>query len=161
MFGGRRRWIYISEILIGVGFLIFLILSSLTKTWDTDLREAVEMRDEGLKSQAEKLFISALKKAEKKSSDLFPLEVTLYGLAQFYYNEGRYIEAELLFKRLIVVQKKLFSQDHPEKIATTFKTLSYLYIKKGNYTEAKKMEARAKAIMTKPKLKAPNKHSNP
>ncbi len=73
---------------------------------------------------------------------------TLYALALLYNTQGRYAEAEPLYKRALAIWEKALGPDHPN-VATTLENYAAVLRKTGRTTEAVKLEARAKAIRAK------------
>ena len=69
-------------------------------------------------------------------------------LAERYYKEGKYDEAEPLYKRALEMMKKSLGPDHPD-VAQTLENYAALLRKTGRGDEAAKMEARAEAIRAK------------
>ena len=65
-----------------------------------------------------------------------------------YRLQGRYAEAEPLYKRALAILEKALGPDHPD-VATTLENYAALLRKTGRTTEATKMEARAKAVRAK------------
>ncbi len=75
-------------------------------------------------------------------------------LGELYRLQGRYAEAEPLYKRALAIKEKFLGPEHPE-VATSLNNLGLLL----NYSvllratdrsdEAERMEARAKAIRAK------------
>ncbi len=62
--------------------------------------------------------------------------------------QGKYAEAEPLYKRSLAIVEKALGPEHPD-VATSLKNYAALLRKTGRATEASKMEARAKAIRAK------------
>ncbi len=65
-----------------------------------------------------------------------------------YRLQGRYAEAEPLYKRALAILEKALGPDHPD-VATTLENYAALLRKTGRTTEATKMEARGKAVRAK------------
>ena len=72
----------------------------------------------------------------------------LNNLAGLYLAQGRYAEAEPLYKRALVINEKAFGSDHPE-VATNLNNLAALYHDQGRYAEAEPLFKRALAIRAK------------
>ncbi len=73
---------------------------------------------------------------------------SLNNLAALYHAQGKYMEAEPLFKQALVTQKKVLGKNHPS-VAQTLENYAELLRKTNRKKKAKKMEARAKAIRAK------------
>ena len=74
--------------------------------------------------------------------------VTLNNLAESYYLQGRYDQAEPLYQRSLEMLEKTLGSDHPH-LATGLENYSALLRVTSRASEAKKMEALAKAIRAK------------
>jgi tetratricopeptide (TPR) repeat protein len=76
------------------------------------------------------------------------LRNSLNKLAVLYKVQGRYDEAEPLYKRDLAITEKALGPDHPH-VATTLENYALLLRQIERDAEAAKMEARAKAIRAK------------
>ena len=65
-----------------------------------------------------------------------------------YLDQGRYTDAEPLYKRALAIQEKALGLDHPV-VAQSLENYAHLLRDTGCGTEAAKMEARAQAIRAK------------
>jgi len=63
---------------------------------------------------------------------------SLNNLAELYYNQGRYAEAEPLFKQALEMTKHLLGPEHPD-VATSLDNLAALYQSQGRYAEAESL----------------------
>ena len=72
----------------------------------------------------------------------------LNNLALLYDDQGKYAEAEPLYKRALAIWEKALGPEHP-KVATSLENYAALLRKTGRGNEATKMEARAKVIRAK------------
>ena len=77
-------------------------------------------------------------------------------LARLYGSQGRYAEAEPLYKRSLEIREKKLGKDHPD-VATALNNLAELYKSQGRYEEAEPLYQRALAIF---KAKFPSGHPN-
>ncbi len=73
---------------------------------------------------------------------------SLNNLAGLYHAQGKYAEAEPLYKRALAIWEKALGPEHPD-VATSLENYADLLRKTGRVSEAKEMEARAKAIRAK------------
>ena len=62
--------------------------------------------------------------------------------------QGKYAEAEPLYKRALAIREKALGPEHP-LVAASLKNYAALVRKNGRGNEAAKLEARAKAIRAK------------
>ena len=72
----------------------------------------------------------------------------LNNLAKFYYAQGKYAEAEPLFKRALAIWEKALGPEHPD-LAQSLENYAQLLRKTNREAEAAKLETRAKAIRAK------------
>jgi tetratricopeptide (TPR) repeat protein len=61
-----------------------------------------------------------------------------------YVLQGRYAEAEPLFKRALVIKEQQLGTDHPDTVGS-LDSLAVVYQEQGNYTEAEPLFQRALA----------------
>ncbi len=73
---------------------------------------------------------------------------SLNNMASLYNAQGKYAEAEPLYKRALPIDEKALGPDHPH-VATALENYAALLHKTGRSAEATKMEARAKATRAK------------
>jgi tetratricopeptide (TPR) repeat protein len=69
----------------------------------------------------------------------------LNNLAELYRAQGRYTEAEPLYKRAIAVREKALGPDHPD-VGTALGGLAALYYSQGRYAKAEPLYKRALAM---------------
>jgi tetratricopeptide (TPR) repeat protein len=72
----------------------------------------------------------------------------LTNLAGLYYAQGRYPEAEPLYRRSLEIQEKVLGPEHPE-VATSLNNLAALYHSQGRYAEAEPLYQRSLRISEK------------
>ena len=60
---------------------------------------------------------------------------SLNNLANLYYSQGRYSEAEPRYLEALKMRRRLFTGDHPD-LATSLNNLAFLYYSQGRYSEA-------------------------
>ena len=70
------------------------------------------------------------------------------GLASLYRVQGKYGEAEPLYRRALAIREKSLGSDHPQ-VATSLNNLAGLYHGQGKYDEAEPLFRRALAIREK------------
>ena len=69
----------------------------------------------------------------------------LNNLAELYRTQGRYSEAEPLYKRSLLIREQQLGADHPDT-AGSLNNLAGLYESQGRYSEAEPLYARAVEI---------------
>ena len=72
---------------------------------------------------------------QTKFQKLEALATSLNNLANLYYNQGKYSEAEPLYLDALEMRRRLFTGDHPN-VATSLNNLALLYNSQGKYSEA-------------------------
>ena len=102
----------------------------------------------GQYAEAEKLLLVALKEAEKFGELDGRLIYSLNDLAELYRAQGKYAEAEPLFKRALANQEKVLGPKH-RKVAPSLNGLALLYQAQGKYAEAEPFFRRVLAILEK------------
>jgi hypothetical protein len=65
-----------------------------------------------------------------------------------YETQGRYAEAELLFKRALATRKKALGPDHPD-VVSSLGNLAALYAKQGRYLEGYALSVRAVDVLAR------------
>jgi tetratricopeptide (TPR) repeat protein len=74
--------------------------------------------------------------------------ISLNNLAELYRAQGKYSEAEPLYKRALVIWEKVLGPDHPH-IATVLENMAEFYREIDREEEAKRLEERVKRIRSK------------
>ena len=69
----------------------------------------------------------------------------LNNLANLYTDQGKYVEAEQLFQRALLIKENMLGPVHPS-VAISLESYASLLRKTKRKAEAAKLEARAKAI---------------
>ena len=62
-----------------------------------------------------------------------------------YETQGKYADAEALYKRALAIREKALGQDHPD-VARTLNNLAVVYKDQGKYADAEGLYKRALAI---------------
>ena len=90
---------------------------------------------------------SARWRSEKKRSvPIIPMSrQSLNNLAALYDDQGRYADAEPLYKRSLAIWEKALGPDHPD-VATALNNLAALYDDQGRYADAEPLYKRSLAI---------------
>jgi CHAT domain-containing protein/tetratricopeptide (TPR) repeat protein len=74
--------------------------------------------------------------------------VTLNNLALVYWEQGRYADAEGLYKRALAIREKALGASHPD-VAQALNNLAVVYAKQAKYADAEGLYKRALAIWEK------------
>ncbi|WP_417914681.1 tetratricopeptide repeat protein [Candidatus Electronema sp. JM] len=86
-----------------------------------------------------------LQLGEKKGKADTELAFALNELALVYDAQGRYAEAEPLYKRALAIREQKLGKDHPD-VADTLNNLAWLYYRQARYAEAEPLSKRALEI---------------
>ncbi len=76
------------------------------------------------------------------------MATSLNNLALVYKTQGRYADAEPLYKRALAITEKTLGPEHPH-VSMALENYAALLRKTGRDAEAKRLEARAKAMRAK------------
>ena len=76
------------------------------------------------------------------------MAASLNNLAEIYRKQGKYAQAEPLYKRSLAIMEKALGPEHPS-VATSLNNLALLYQAQGKYAEAEPLYKRALAIVEK------------
>jgi tetratricopeptide (TPR) repeat protein len=103
---------------------------------------------QGNHAEAVKQIEAALALAEAFEPEDERLALNLYYLALIYQDQGKYAEAEPLYKRSLAIREKTFGAENP-RVAVSLASLGGLYEEQRRYTEAEPFYKRALAISEK------------
>jgi tetratricopeptide (TPR) repeat protein len=85
---------------------------------------------------------------QSSQSDHPYIATSLNNLAVLHVSQGRYADAEPLYKQSLAIYEKTFGPDHPN-VATALNNLARLYQDQGRYTDAEPLYKRSLAIREK------------
>ena len=94
----------------------------------------------------QKQLCQARETAETFGPDNPRLATALTDLALFYYQQGKYADAEPLHQRALAIRKKAFEPTHPDVIAS-FQGLAALYYAQGRYAGAERLVKKLLAVL--------------
>ncbi|HNM52473.1 MAG TPA: tetratricopeptide repeat protein, partial [Candidatus Obscuribacter sp.] len=117
-------------------------------TWSQDLEVGSMAYRQGKYAVAELAFSEALTKAEKFGAEDVRVATTLNNLALVCETQGKYVEAEPLYKRALAIYEKVRGAEHPD-LATAMNNLALVYEAQGKYTEAEPIFQQALTIQKK------------
>ena len=140
----RRRWLP-----VGILCLAFLLIAACQRTdWESNIAAGLKAYRQGRDAKAEKLFLAALGEADGFGPQDPRLATSLNNLATVYHSEGKYAEAEPLYRQSLAIIEKILGPEH-RHVATSLENYAALLRKTKRNHKAAKMEARAKAIRMK------------
>ncbi len=116
--------------------------------WETYITAGTKAYQQGKYPEAVKQFKAALKEAKGFGPEDPRLARSFNDLALLYQAQGKYAEAEPLYKRSLAISEKALGPDHPE-VATSLNNQALLYQAQGKYAEAEPLYKRALAIWEK------------
>ncbi len=148
----KTRWL-----LLGVLCLAFLVTAACKRT-DGESNNAAGLKalQQGRYAEAEKSFLAAVEKTERFGPQDPRLANGLNNLALLYHDQGKYAEAEPLYKRSLAILEKALGPEHPN-VATGLGNYIALLRKTNREAEAARMESRARAIWAKRARENPTK----
>ena len=94
-----------------------------TDSWENRNAAGKVAYEQGDYAEAERHFAAALKIAEAFGANDPRLGTTLNNLAELYQDQGRYGEAEPLYKRALAIREKALGPEHPD-VATSLDDLA-------------------------------------
>ncbi len=116
--------------------------------WQGHMVAGVQAYQQGNYPEAEKQLVAALKEAEGLGPQDPRLATTLNNLALLYDAQGKYAEAEPLYKRALAIREQVLGPEH-RSVATSLSNLAELYKAQGKYAEAEPLYKRSLAIREK------------
>lgn len=116
--------------------------------WDTYMEAGEQAYRQGRYAEAEKALRAALNEAERFGPQDPRLAASFNNLAALYRAQGKYAEAEPLYKRALAIREKVLGPEHPA-VATSLENYAALLPKMDRQAEAEEFEARARAIRAK------------
>ena len=133
---------------LGLVVLLILIGSCQRTNWESNNSRGEEAYQKGHYVEAEKFFLAALEKAEEFEPQDPRLYTSLNNLAELHRVQGKYAEAEPLYKRSLAILEKALGPEHPH-VATSLNNLALLYNAQGKYAEAEPLYKRSLSIYEK------------
>ena len=118
------------------------------ETWERHIQASVAAYQQGNYGEAEAQIRLALEAAKAFGPDDLRLATTLNNLAVLYDEQGRYAEAEPLYKRALAIMEQVLGPEHPD-VALNLNNLASLYRFQGKYAEAEPLYKRLLAITDK------------
>ncbi len=100
--------------------------------WERRMRAGLTAYQQGHYAEAVKQTKAALSAAEAFGPDDPRLATTLSNLGGLYDAQGRYAEAEPLYKRALAIDEKALGPEHPH-VATSLNNLALLYKTQSRY----------------------------
>ena len=112
--------------------------------WEKYMKAGTEAYQKGRYSDAEEQFKAALKEAEKFREQGLRVGGSLNSLALLYHAQGKYAEAEPLFRRALPILEKALGPQHP-LVAGSLDDLALAHKEQGKYGEAEPLWLSLKA----------------
>ena len=140
----------VSWVLVGILCLVLVLI--LARTQETQWREHIaagaKAHWEGRYCDAVNSFQAAVKEAEAFGPQDPRLATSLNNLAELYRLQGKFVDAEPLYKRSLAIREKALGPEHP-RVAGSLNNLAGLYYQQGKYNEAEPLYKRSLAIWEK------------
>ncbi len=131
----EQNWLLVGLVTIGGIALWLMYAPDQGPKWESYITAAQQAYQQADYAEAEKQLEAALKEAEAFGPDDVRLATSLNNLALLYKAQGRYAEAEPLYKRSLAIDEKALGPEHPD-VATSLNNLAELYRARGKYAEA-------------------------
>ena len=140
----------VSWLLVGILCLVLVLIQAPTQEtqWRKHLAAGAKAHQEGRYSDAVNSFQAAAKDAEAFGPQDPRLATSLNNLARVYHQQGKYNEAEPLYKRSLAIVEKALGPEHPH-VATSLNNLAELYRFQGKFVDAEPLYKRSLAIREK------------
>ncbi|MEE8176619.1 MAG: tetratricopeptide repeat protein, partial [Acidobacteriota bacterium] len=116
--------------------------------WEEHINAGIEAYQLGDNTEAEKQFLAAVGEAENFGPKDPRLAQSLNNLAGLYNSQGKYAEAEPLYRRALAIAEAILGPEHPN-VAPGINNLGALYLAQGKYAEAEPLFQRSQAIWEK------------
>ena len=122
--------------------------------WKAHLDTGVTAYGSGDYRTAGARFEAALIEAQAFRGDDARLGLTQQWLGYVYQTQGRYADAEPMYRRSLAIYEKVLGRDHPD-VADSLNNLAVLYRAQGRYADAEPLYRRSLAIREKILGRAP------
>ena len=120
------------------------------ETWERHIQAGLAAQAQGNFGEALTQTKAALEAAKVFGPDDIRLATTLNVLANVYFNQGNYAEAEPLYKRSLAIREKAIGPGLGQLVvALSLNNLAELYLIQGKYAEAEPLYKRSLAIEEK------------
>jgi len=117
--------------------------------WERYNLSGQQAMSSGKSADAEQAFRLALQEAEKIGAHDPKVAISCVNLANCLRQQGRFADAEVLYKQAIVVKERAFGPLHKELIPV-LENYAKMLRAAGRSAEADKMDHKAKAIFVRP-----------
>lgn len=114
-------------------------------SWEQLVTQGEKLLTDGHFAEAEKIYLAALKLAQKFAPRDPRLATTLDNLGLVYDKQHRYPEAEAAFNKALSLDLQLFGKEHAS-ISRDYTNLCFLYIHTGKYGQAEQFIKSALSI---------------
>ena len=114
-------------------------------TWDAAMQAGETAMQQGRYREAERIFSTAVRKAEEYGPHDRRVAVTLAHLAQAYSAQEKFVEAEPVYLEALKIYQDVHGENHLD-VAAMLNNLGVLHRKHGQYADAQKLLMRALAI---------------
>ena len=138
----RRLWL----VLVLCVLLVSIQALAQDALWKSHLDSGKKALEEGDYATAQKQFLAALQEAEDFGPQDSRLATTLNNLAVLYHTQGKYSDAEPLYRRALAIREKSLGPKHPD-VATSLNNLAEVHRIQGKYADAEPLYRRSLAIL--------------
>lgn len=130
------------------GLCLFLLCGCSQPSWDEAMMAGQHAFEQGRYADAERIFSSAVGKAEAFGPEDRRVAQALAALGQAYAAQNKHAEAEPAYLRALKIYQAVHGEAHPD-VAATLNNLGVLYRRHGQYADAEPLLVRAVAIKEK------------
>lgn len=115
------------------------------RLWETHARQCKESLAKGDYALATEACQASLEEAERFGRHDRRLGISSWMLAALYHTQGKYVEAEPLYRRSLEIMEKTLGPNHPD-VASILNNLAELYTAQGRYADAEPLYRRSLEI---------------
>jgi tetratricopeptide (TPR) repeat protein len=131
---------------VGRDYILLQVLAPAESRWVEETSAGLEAFQSGLLAEAESHLGQAIAVAEGFPGGDYRLNVSLSTLAGVYRAQGKFDQAEPLYRRSLEVVEGVVGNEHPD-YASSLSNLALLYSDRGDFTEASRLLEQAQGIL--------------
>ena len=116
-------------------FIIASPACSQLPAWETENEAGQQAFSQGRYAEAQSSFLSEISGEEQADENDLRMVNPISNLAELYMQQGRYLDSEKLYLRVLSIRMNLFGAGDIGSV-TTMSNLGAVYFKEGKYSEA-------------------------
>ncbi len=137
-----------SAVIRAAGLGLLLLAGCSQPSWEEAMAAGQRAYEQGRYGDAERIFSSAVVKAEAFGREDRRVAQALAALAQAYAAQNKHAEAEPAYLKALTIYQAVHGETHAD-VAATLNNLGVLYRRHGQYADAEPLLVRAVAIKEK------------